>query len=195
MSASVPPTVSRHMALRQGLLFGGSLGILVLIGTVLLGLLSVFHFSFFAATIFPNALGLTYLLALIAFFFAGWRSAQKTGRVDLGTLAGFWAGVVAALVGVLVYIVLILVSYGMYRYATSSSSMVTLIVNSVFMIVRNAILALLLGPALGTLGGFIGKSYASGLTAPPEPVQPSAPPPQTQPSQAPQPSSPPQNQP
>ena len=33
-------------------------------------------------------------------------------RVDIGALAGFWAGLVAAFVGVLVYIVLIIASYG-----------------------------------------------------------------------------------
>jgi hypothetical protein len=189
MSTPVTSTTPRQIALRQGLLFGGSLGVLILIGAVSLVVLSAFHFSFSAVSVFPYALGLTYLLALIAFFFAGWRSAQRTGRVDIGALAGFWAGLVAALVGAMVYIVLIIASYGEYRYAMSSRSLAALIVSVVFTTTRNAILALLFGTGLGALGGFIGKIYASGPAAPPS-VRPSAQPAQPEPPQAPPPSSP-----
>jgi hypothetical protein len=47
---------------------------------------------------------------------------------SFGALAGFWAGLVAALGGALVYIVLIIASYGEYSYATSSRSIAALIV-------------------------------------------------------------------
>ncbi|HEY7356262.1 MAG TPA: hypothetical protein VH590_07340, partial [Ktedonobacterales bacterium] len=56
-----------------------------------------------------------------------------------------------------------------------------------FLAVRDAVLALLFGAGLGALGGFIGRTYASGQPAP------AAPP--AQPSPAPQTPAPPQSQP
>ncbi len=172
MSTPVSPPTPKHVAQRQGLLFGGSVGVM---SALILGLVSVFRFLFFS-----YGLDLVYLLALLAFFLAGWRAAKKTNRVDMGALAGLWAGVVLALVGIAIYTILLLISYNTYRYATSSlSSIVSFIISSVFVILRNTVLALLVGPTLGAVGGLLGRIDASGPNASSPSAQPSTPPTQT----------------
>lgn len=180
VSTSTPSTAPRRVARRQGLIFGGILGIVAIILNACLVLTPVGRYSFSPGTFLSSTNVLTYLLALLAFFFAGWRAAQHTGRVDIGGLAGFWAGVVAAVVVVLLDSVLVLVSLVQDHYDMSSSSLALLLFSLVFIAGRDAVLALLLGAGLGALGGFIGRTSSSALAAPVQsglpPVAPAAPP-------------------
>ncbi|HEU5199268.1 MAG TPA: hypothetical protein VFU32_06510 [Ktedonobacterales bacterium] len=196
VSPSAPATAPRRIARRQGLIFGGILGIVAVIINACVVITPLSRYSFAPGNFLSSTNVFTYLLALLAFFFAGWRAAQHTGRVDIGGLAGFWAGVVAAVVVVLIDVVLMLTSLSEYSYSISGGSLAILIFNVVFVAGRDAVLALLLGAGLGALGGFIGRTSAGVLAAPAQPGSPSAPSPaSSQPAQTPQPPVSPQNQP
>ncbi len=174
MQAPTPltPKDARFIALRQGLLFGivaGCLMLLTVAGNLLLPLFSS---------------SITYTLAFIAFFVAGWRTAKRTGRVDIGALAGFWAGVVVAILGLVAILLFSIVESQLFRTEIRLSSIVRSAVGSIPI----ALLALILGPAIGALGGFIGKTYAeNAATASAPPAQPTSSP---QPAAPAQPSSP-----
>lgn len=171
MQAPTPltPEDARFIALRQGLLFGTFAGCLAILGVAGSRFLSFPIFS----------LNFIYALAFIAFFVAGWRTAKRTGRIDMGALAGFWAGVAVAILG---FIAILLFSAIEYRFVGTGirlSSLLSIAVSSLPV----ALLALIFGPAIGTLGGFIGKTYiensAAGSAAPTQPApstaQPAAP--------------------
>jgi hypothetical protein len=161
MQASTPliPQIARKIALRQGLLFGTFAGCLALLSTACARFIPVSTFSF----------NFIYVLAFIAFFVAGQRTAKKTRRIDMGALAGFWAGVAVAILGLATLLVL---AFAMYqdRESISLSSLVYYVSSGI----TPALLALLFGPAIGALGGFIGKIYTensvSQPTAPSQPI-------------------------
>jgi hypothetical protein len=170
------------------LIFGGILGIVAVMLNACVVITPLGRYSLSPGNFLSSTNVFTYLLALLAFFFAGWRAAQQTGRVDIGGLAGFWAGVVAAVVVVLIDVVLVLASLVQDSYHMSGSSLAILLFSVVFIAGRDAVLALLLGAGLGALGGFIGRTSASVLAAPAQPGSPPAPPPaSSQPAQTPQP--------
>lgn len=181
--APVSPAAPRRIAFRQGLLFGGGLGIAALLVNIcgVFFPLSRLSFSAFASSSMFS--WLAYLLACIAFFFAGWRAAQHTGRMDMGALAGFWAGVVGAIVGVIIDIVLLGYVLSTEGPSISRTSLFDFGIALAFLAVRDAVLALLFGAGLGALGGFIGRTYASGQAAPaaPTPAPQTPAPPQSQP--------------
>jgi hypothetical protein len=82
MSTPVTSTTPRQIALRQGLLFGGSLGVLILIGAVSLGVVSAFHFSFSAVSVFPTPLdSLTCWRLSLSFLQAGDRRIELGGSI------------------------------------------------------------------------------------------------------------------
>ncbi|HEY7356257.1 MAG TPA: hypothetical protein VH590_07315 [Ktedonobacterales bacterium] len=188
--APVSPAAPRRVAFRQGLLFGSVLGVAALLVNIcgVFFPLSRLSFSTFASSSMFS--WLTYLLAGIVFFFAGWRAAQHTGRMDMGALAGFWAGVVGAIVGVIIDIVLLGYVLSSEGPSISRTSLLDFGIALAFLAVRDAVLALLFGAGLGALGGFIGRTYASGQAAPAQPNQGPA-----VPSPAPQAPAPPQSQP
>jgi len=174
------PEDARFIALRQGLLFGtfaGCLAILSVAGSRLLAF-PVFSASFI------------YALAFIAFFVAGWRTAKRTGRIDMGALAGFWAGVAVAILGFVALLLLWAVEYRFLGTGIRLSSLVSAAVSGF----PTALLALIFGPAIGTLGGFIGKTYsepsAVGSALPAQPAPPPAQPATQVQSSPPSPSSP-----
>jgi hypothetical protein len=188
--APIAPATSRRIALRQGIIFGGGLGLVALLVNMCGIFLPASRLSF--STIGSSAtLGwLTYLLGFIAFFFAGWRAAQHTGRMDMGALAGFWAGVVGAIVGVVINIVLLVYALTSRGPSFSRSSLASFVIALMFASAVQVVLALLFGACLGMLGGFIGRTYASGQAAPAPPNQGPA-----MPAPAPQSPAPPQSQP
>ena len=174
MQASTPltPQIARKIALRQGLLFGTFAGCLALLSTACSRFIPVSTFSF----------NFIYVLAFIAFFVAGQRTAKKTGRIDMGALAGFWAGVAVAILGLITLPVL---AFAMYqnRGSISLSSFVYYVSSGIL----PALLALLFGPAIGVLGGFIGKIYTeNSVTQPTASSPPVASVQPTQPSGTPQ---------
>src|SRR5579871_1761931 len=150
--APTPPMTPRRIAFRQGLLFGGGLGIAALVLNLCLGFVPYAgRFGFSPVSPLTGNNVLVYLIGFAAFFFAGWRTAQQTGRVDIGGLAGFWAGLVGGLVLIVIDIVLVIYSYSLtYRPSVSVSSVASIIVSLLLLAGRDAILALLLGAGLGS---------------------------------------------
>ena len=193
MGSSTPvlPSAPKHIARRQGLIFGGGVGIIAVMLNICLVVVPAGRF-FAPRTFLPTSNWLIYLLAFIAFFFAGWRAAQQTGRIDIGSLAGFWAGLVAAVVGIVIDIMLVLYNLLAYNDSISSSSLAALIFSVVLIAAMYSVLGLLLGAGLGALGGLVGRTYVSGVASPPPSLQPPA---SSAPPQASQPPAPPQNQP
>ena len=194
--APTPPMTPRRIAFRQGLIFGGILGIAALVLNMCLVFApGVGRLGFAPVGLYSGSNVLVYLIGFAAFFFAGWRAAQQTGRVDIGGLAGFWAGLVGGLVLVVIDIVLVLYSFTSFR-SVSAGEAASLIVSLLFLAGRDAILALLLGAGLGVLGGFIGRTYVTSGPAAAQPNQPPAspPPPPAAPSPTPQPPPAPQSQ-
>jgi len=187
ISTSLTPKQARRIALLQGLFFGISAGCLALLIT--------------AASVFlplrGSSLNVVYTLAFIAFFFSGWRVARKTIRIDMGALAGFWAGVAVA---VFWLFTVFAVSFGEYRGDIRLISVVSYALSAL----PTTLLALLFGPAIGALGGFIGKMYAENTAAQASTLssplatpssQPVAPVPSTPPAVPSSPTSPQQDQP
>ena len=87
----------------------------------------------------------------------------------MGTIAGFWAGVAVAILGLVSLFVIFLGEYQSREIGLSS------IVNSTFITIPDALLALLFGSAIGTLGGFVGKTYAeNSVPQPAASAQPAA---------------------
>jgi hypothetical protein len=181
MQASTPlaPKAARRIALLQGLFFGISAGCLVLLFTATSIFIPLEGFS----------VNVVYTLAFIAFFFSGWRAAKKTSRIDMGALAGFWAGVVVAIFWLFTTFA---VFFGEYLHR--GDIRLVSIVSYAFSGIPTTLLALLFGPAIGALGGFIGKMYTensmsqtttsnqspSPLAQPIVPVQPTHPSPPLQ---------------
>lgn len=155
MQASTPlsPQAARSIALRQGLLLGTFAGCLALLGTACSRFVPLIGFSF----------NFMYVLAFIAFFIAGWRTAKRTGRIDMGALAGFWAGVAVAVLGIVTLVIALSGLLGVREVRLSE------VVRSLLSSFPIVLLALLLGPAIGALGGFIGKTYAENPAAQPAP--------------------------
>ncbi len=176
-SALLSPKDARRIALRQGLLFGTFAGCIAF--------LSVACRSFVPIP----SLNFLYLLALISFFFAGWRSTKKTSRIDIGALAGFWAGVAVGIAGLVIIFFTFFESYSIRLLGLSS------LVNYGYECVITMVLALLVGPIVGALGGFLGNIYADSSVAPSGALPPASPVSQTPPSVPSQAPEPPSNQP
>ena len=161
MQTSTPLTtpVARKIALRQGLLLGTFAGCLALLSTACVRFVPVSTYSF----------NLIYILAFIAFFVAGWRTGKKTSRIDMGALAGFWAGVAVAIFAMATLVVLAVIEYLSVRSLGLSS--IAYVVSGA---VTPVLLALLFGAAVGALGARIGKIYAENPAAQPASTPPTA---------------------
>jgi hypothetical protein len=84
----VRPTTSGHVVVRQGLLFGGALGLVDLVRTLIEGTNGL-------ASATPSALGIVAFLVVAAgFVYLGVRVASATGRMRDGAFAGLVAGLV-----------------------------------------------------------------------------------------------------
>lgn len=108
----------------------------------------------------------------------------------MGALAGFWAGVAVAILGLVTFLVLAAFEIVQNRANISLSSMAVTFVSGV---ITSAPLALLFGTVIGAFGGFIGKIYTENTvsqpTASPQPAASVEPPlPTAQPIEPTQPS-------
>jgi hypothetical protein len=183
----------RRIAMHQGMLFGGIVGVLIVVGVVGPALLSLwrpdgFYYLYYIVGFF----GLAPLLACVAFFLAGLRTAKKTGRVEMGALAGFWTAITVSLLGLVALILRTAIEFGNpFHHFIYPGMYLNMGLAALYGATAYIIVALLLGTAIGVLGGFIGKAYANDVP----PIQ-SMPPlymyPPTQSTQPP--STPPQNQ-
>ncbi len=150
----------RNPAVREGLLFGGGLAVLLVL-------------NFVFETLTGNSLGgiIVVLAALAAYLVAGMRAAQATGRMQSGLIAGLVTGLFSSLVNAVVVIALSFVFVDRLRDAAQKAADAlgvrtvhytnTMILTSeVIGVLLGAAFATALGLGLGALGGNIGKSRA-----------------------------------
>jgi len=161
-------------ALRQGIIFG------VILGIVLIAL------NFFIGGIILIA-GLT----LVAGLLAGMRASRETGRTVTGALGGLWTGLFGLIIFVVIYFIFILITIDAQvksgqQYANSQHLNITytpsLIITSALLSSGILIvLGVLLGLAGGVIGGMMGRSraqlpppreYEEAMFEPPQPKTP-----------------------
>jgi hypothetical protein len=166
---AAPNTTTGRPALREGAIFGVSLGVLSLIVSLISG--------FLGATGVGAILGIVvFVLFLGASLFAGIRASAKTGKVSTGLLAGLFVGLFASIIsgiGGIIYDIFNLNTLmgqankalqqtgSGIRYTTGSFLAVT--VGGVVLVI---VVYLLIGLAIGAIGGAIGRGRA------PKPVTP-----------------------
>src|SRR5437588_3043650 len=90
-----PTTMSTDSPLlRQGLLFGLILGLVLAVIDVITSFVDLGGAGLAVSSV-------TFLLALAVYFFAGMRASQQTGKLTTGLLAGLWAGLISSLISFL----------------------------------------------------------------------------------------------
>jgi hypothetical protein len=144
----------RNPALRQGLVFG------IILGLILLAI-SFIGFSNFSITL---------ILCLLAAFLAGFRASQGTGRMVTGSFAGLWTGLIGTFIPSIILMILFLLNIDAYRKSaqtiadqkhlhityTNSVLIEGLLINFVILL----FVGVLFGVCGGALGGAIGRNRA-----------------------------------
>ncbi len=141
-----------HPALREGLVFGVILGIIAIAVNLLQ--------NFFISDMLGNILGVMFIMVLIALnLLAGVRASQWTGRVETGALAGLIMQLIGFLFGALLTLTRIFVVdtplHQMLSHATAEQALQFITISGI-----DFVGVLLLGAAIGAIGGFIGRKHA-----------------------------------
>jgi hypothetical protein len=141
-----------HPALREGLVFGVTLGIIVITGNLLQ--------NFVGSNMLGNILGVMVLIVVIALnLLVGIRASQRTGRVGTGALAGLIMELISFLFGAILTLTKIFVFdtplHHILTHATSELAQQFITVSSISFVVY-----LLLGAVIGAIGGLIGRKRA-----------------------------------
>jgi hypothetical protein len=160
------PNVTRtgKLALRQGLLFGLSLGIFFIMCNVMLsfaklGILLAGGIYSSTNTSTGHALGSGGpLVEILVYLVAGVRTSRQTGRVATGTLAGVWTGLISAGM-TFVYTIVFVFASGSLGQNSASGELFAILAPLVGILGIG--LAVGLGAGIGALGGLIGKRRAS----------------------------------
>jgi len=162
------PNVTRtgKLALRQGLLFGLSLGTFFIICNVILSFAKLGTFLAggiysYTTTSTGNAtlLGIGGpLVEILVYLVAGVRASKQTGRVATGMLAGVWTGLISAGM-TFVYTIVFVFALGSLGQNSESGELFAILAPLVGILGIG--LAVGLGAGIGALGGLIGKRRAS----------------------------------
>ena len=165
-------TQPRYFDFRRDFLFGLSLGIFIVIGNLLLslakgGIMLAGGISFVSASentgknaggfLAPLLLYGGFLVPLLVYLVAGLCASQQTGKVGRGTFAGLWTGLTAGGIA-FVYIIVVIFVPGSISLYPQFGEMFPLLA---FVSIPGILLAIILGAVVGTLGGLIGKRFAS----------------------------------
>lgn len=156
-------TRSGSPAVRQGLIFGVIIGVIQII-IALIGLIASL-----------GTLGLIFsllsiIVALVCYLLAGIRSSQQTGKVSTGLLAGLIAGLIGSIISfveTLIYTFINANSLAATAQRVANQNHVNfhytagLIISGIAIYgVGLIILAVVVGLAVGSIGGAIGKRQA-----------------------------------
>ena len=141
-----------HPALREGLVFGVTLGIIASTGNLLQ--------NFVGSDMLRNIIGVMLLIVLIALnLLAGVRASQRTGRVGTGALAGLIMELISFLFGAILTLTKIFVFdtplHHLFSQATSELDQQFIMVYSI-----SFFMVLLLGAVFGAIGGLLGRKRA-----------------------------------
>lgn len=164
MQQTATSTRGGSPAVRQGLLFG------VIVGVVqaIIGLISTAVNLGTAGIIFTI---LSILVALVGYFLAGMRAAQQTGKVPTGLLAGLLTGLVSSIISFAVTLIITLVTIDSIRAAAQKAAdqqhlnfqytNTLILTGAVVAGVLVIGVAVVVGLAVGSIGGAVGKSRAN----------------------------------
>ncbi len=138
-----------HAALREGLVFGVTLGIIASTGNLLQ--------NFVVSDILGNIIGVMFLIVTIALnLLAGVRASQRTGRVGTGALAGLIVELISFLLGTIVTLTKIFVfDTLLHRLFTHTTP--GLVLQFITAYIFGFVVFLLLGAVIGAIGGLIGR--------------------------------------
>ncbi len=135
----------RNPALRQGLIFG------IMLGVILLAI------SFIITNFY-----ITLALIFLAAFLAGRRASQETGRMATGAFAGLWTGFIGIFIPSIISMVLLLINIDAVRksaqaVADKQQPHITY-TNALLLegLLINFLILLALGVLLGVIGGAVG---------------------------------------
>jgi len=162
-------TSSNNPILRQGLLFGVIFGVFMLVYNLVKNLVNLNDTGEF---IVNTAVEVTALLLL---GLVGMRVAWQTGRISQGALAGLVAGFTGAIIGTITLFIITFFSIARVRqntfmlqdFARSGMTDMNQFIyedaagGSIFLFV----FALILGAALGAIGGLIGKARTQSVSS------------------------------
>ncbi len=151
------------IAFRYGLIWGGIFAGLQVIVLVV----NDFDSVGYAATV-ANLFNL--LLSLALFFLVGMLSARQTGQVSRGSMAGYFAGTMGGLLGLIAQLIVVQFAVDSLRVRTQeTANMLNLgfqynndavFAGMIFNAVVGWLFAIGLGAGMGALGGLLGRKQA-----------------------------------
>ena len=110
------------------------------------------------------------IVALVAYFFAGYRASARSGKVSTGLVAGLWTGLISALLSSIVSIVMLLPTLPTLtetenRALSDAGSNVrvddtTMLVFLIIAFVIGVVIIALIALGIGAIGGAVGKGRA-----------------------------------
>ena len=167
MNAYAKPPLQGKFAFRQGAIYGVGLGVIGIIISLI-------------ARAVPAIAFVSWIIDVVVFILVGMFSAQKTGRVATGTIAGLWAGLISGIISLIWGIIsLFTISASQYNQAaqrvasqghmSQQAMMTTLIVAGIIGLIVGLGIDLGIGAGFGAIGGVIGKNRAK--TPPPAEYQ------------------------
>lgn len=151
-------------AIRQGLIFGVIIGVV----QIIIGLINTATNLGALSYIFTI---LSIIIALVGYLLAGIRSARQTGRVSTGLLAGLLAGIIGSIISFGATLVITLVTIDSIRVAAQKLAdqnhvnfhyTNAILISGITIYGMGAvILAGIIGLAVGSIGGAIGRGRAT----------------------------------
>lgn len=179
-------TLIENPAVQQGLMWGVVLGVIEVLLAIISSFVNIGDSNIIASVV-----------AMLAFLWAGIRAAQKTGLVRTGLMAGWLTGLIASIISSVVTVIITFIKIDSLRTAdqkiadqlhlkiqyTNSLVLGGVIFYGTLLIV----LAMIVGLAMGAIGGTIGKrrtklpaqNYEEAMFQPP-PTSPTEPIPPTE---------------
>lgn len=165
----VPPArpAKKVSAFGVGLVFG------IILAVILIGIGLIRHFVT-GVPLLGLALGIiSIIVALVAYFFAGFRASSQSGKVSTGLLAGMWTGLISMALNAIVAVLLDLsqlpqitdsVNQAIATSGSSSSSIQFTDTTTLVVVIIGQIIAVLIVSAIalgvGAIGGAAGKGRA-----------------------------------
>ena len=155
----------KFSALRIGLLFGVILGVILILLNLIGALVKI------------PALGLATLIliiiiALVAYFFAGFRASGQSGKISTGLLAGMWTGIFSSILATIGNVIIALPSLpeataaankGIVEFGGQSSfryTETTYLLAEIVVFILLAVLSSAIALGVGAIGGAVGKGRA-----------------------------------
>ncbi|HKV86259.1 MAG TPA: hypothetical protein VJN88_17030 [Ktedonobacterales bacterium] len=155
-----PVVKPSKIALREGLIFGVGLGVLLSINFIVIVYANV------------NLSPVPSLLGLAAYFWAGMRASKITRVVSTGLLAGLFTAVISSVINLVIALIVTLLNVDTLRVATQKAldaqikgphthyTNGSFIQVAILTLTFEVVLAALFGVGLGAAGGTVGRARA-----------------------------------